>query len=69
MAASDLDRMYDAVLAAATGPGGQVVVERDAAGIERVANFPATMPAFFDTFCALNGAVEGLTGTVDYSTP
>jgi acyl-CoA synthetase (AMP-forming)/AMP-acid ligase II len=60
MAASELDRMYDAVLAAATGPGGQIVVERDAAGIERVANFPATMPAFFDTFCTLNGAVEGL---------
>ena len=60
MAASDLDRMYDAVLAAATGPGGQVVVETGDDGLQRVTNFPQTLPAFFDTFCALNGAVEGL---------
>ena len=60
MAASELDRTYDAVLAAATGPGGRVIVERGADGLERVTNFPQTLPVFFDTFCALNGAVEGL---------
>ena len=60
MPASDLDRKFDAVLAAVTGPGGQVVLGTDATGRAIVANFPATLPAFFKTFCALNGAVEAV---------
>ena len=60
MPASDLDRKFDAVLAAVTGPGGQIVLDHDAEGRAIVANFPATLPAFFKTFCALNGAVEAV---------
>lgn len=60
MSASDLDRKFDAVLAAVTGPGGQIVLDQDAEGRAIVANFPATLPAFFKTFCALNGSVEAV---------
>ena len=60
MSASDLDRKFDAVLAAVTGPGGQIVIDHDAEGRAIVTNFPATLPAFFKTFCALNGAVEAV---------
>ncbi len=55
---SDLDRKYDAVLAAVTGPGGRIAIGADAEGRAIVTNFPATLPSFFKTFCALNGAVE-----------
>lgn len=57
---TELDQRYDAVLAAVTGPGGRVVVGEDAAGRRMVTNFPATLPAFFKTFCALNGHVEAV---------
>jgi long-chain acyl-CoA synthetase len=57
---SELDQRYDAVLAAVTGPGGRVVVGADEQGRTAVTNFPATLPAFFKTFCALNGQVEGV---------
>ena len=57
---SDLDRQFDAVLAQVIGPGGRLVIERDAAGRAIVANFPGTLPLFFKTFCALNGAVEAV---------
>ena len=60
MPASELDRKFDAVLAAVTGPGGQIVIDQDAEGRDIVANFPATLPAFFETFCSLNGAVEAV---------
>lgn len=60
MALTDLDRKFDAVLAAVTGPGGRVVVERDKQGRAIVANFPATLPLFFKTFCMLNADVEAI---------
>ena len=57
---SELDRKFDAVLAAVTGPGGRIVLGEDDQGRAIVANFPATLPSFFKVFCALNGAVEGV---------
>src|SRR6476469_537764 len=57
---TELDQRYDAVLAAVTGPGGRLVVGEDAQGRREVTNFPATLPGFFKTFCALNGAVEAI---------
>jgi long-chain acyl-CoA synthetase len=57
---SALDRKFDAVLAHVTGPGGRVQIGRDGQGRAIVANFPATLPSFFDTFCMLNGATEGV---------
>ena len=58
--ASDLDRKFDETLAAVTGPGGRVVIERDEQGRAIVANFPATLPSLFRTFCALNAATEAV---------
>ncbi|HVF36983.1 MAG TPA: class I adenylate-forming enzyme family protein [Sphingomicrobium sp.] len=60
MAATELDRKFDAVLAAVTGPGGRVTIDQDAEGRAIVGNFPATLPTFFKTFCMLNAAVEGV---------
>ena len=57
---SELDRIFDATLAAVIGPGGRIVIERDAKGQAIVANFPATLPDFFQVFCALNGKVEAV---------
>ena len=57
---SELDRIFDATLAAVIGPGGRIVIERDAKGQAIVANFPATLPGFFQAFCALNGEVEAV---------
>jgi len=60
MAASELDRKFDAVMAAVTGPGGRVVLDKDEQGRAIVANFPATLPLFFKTFCALYADVEAI---------
>ena len=57
---SELDRKFDATLAKIIGPGGRLIVERDELGRAYVANFPATLPLFFKTFCALNGQVEAV---------
>jgi long-chain acyl-CoA synthetase len=57
---SELDRKYDSVLARVIGPGGPIRIEHDALGRAIVANFPPTLPAMFDTFCALNGAKEAV---------
>ena len=57
---SDLDRQFDEILAALIAPGGRLVIERDELGRAYVANFPGTLPLFFKTFCALNGAVEAV---------
>jgi len=57
---SELDRTFDATLAAVIGPGGRLVIERDALGRAIVANFPATLPLFFRTFAALNAEVEAV---------
>ena len=60
MAATDLDRKYDAGMAAITGPGGRVILGQDDLGRTIVTNFPATLPSFFKTFCALNASVEAI---------
>jgi len=60
MALTDLDRSYDAGIAAVTGPGGRVILDRDDQGRAIVTNFPATLPSFFKTFCALNASVEAV---------
>ncbi len=57
---TELDRKFDAVLSAVTGPGGRLVIERDDQGRAIVGNFPPTMPSFFRTFCALNGEAEAV---------
>ena len=57
---SELDRKFDQVLAAVTGPGGRLVLDTDSQGRTIVANFPATLPAFFRTFCALNAQAEAV---------
>jgi acyl-CoA synthetase (AMP-forming)/AMP-acid ligase II len=60
MALSELDRKFDAVLAAVTGPDGRVILDRDEQGQTIVANFPPTLPLFFKTFCALYADVEAV---------
>ena len=60
MAASELDRKYDAVMAAVTGPGGRVILDKDEQGRTIVANFPANLPLFFKAFCSLYGDVEAV---------
>jgi len=60
MAATDLDRSYDSGLAAVTGPGGRIILAKDEQGQTIVSNFPATLPLFFKTFCALNAPVEAI---------
>jgi long-chain acyl-CoA synthetase len=57
---TDLDLKFDQTLAEVMAPGGRLVIERDALGRAFVANFPATLPVFFKTFCALNAQVEAL---------
>ena len=57
---TELDRRYDEELARVTGPGGRLAIGRDEAGRAIVTNFPATLPAFFRTFCALNRDNEAL---------
>jgi acyl-CoA synthetase (AMP-forming)/AMP-acid ligase II len=50
---SELDIRFDAMLASVIGPGGRLVIERDAEGRAIVGNFPATLPGLFRTFCEL----------------
>ena len=57
---SELDREFDATLAAVIGPGGRVVIDRDLHGQAIAGNFPATLPSFFAAFCALNGAADAV---------
>jgi acyl-CoA synthetase (AMP-forming)/AMP-acid ligase II len=51
---SDLDRKFDAVLAAVTGPGGPIQIGRDPQGRAIITNLPPTLPGLFDAFCALH---------------
>ena len=60
MPLTDLYRKYDAVLAAVTGEGGRVILEKDDQGRAIVGKFPATLPLFFKTFCALSANVEAV---------
>ena len=57
---SELDRKYDAVLAAVIGEGGRFDIEHDAEGRAYVANLPGTLPLLFDIFCTLNAATEAV---------
>jgi acyl-CoA synthetase (AMP-forming)/AMP-acid ligase II len=57
---SELDRKFDAVLAAVIGPGGRIQLSEDGEGRAIVANLPPTLPGLFDAFCALHGATEGV---------
>jgi steroid-24-oyl-CoA synthetase len=57
---SDLDRKFDDTLAAVTGPGGRLIIDADEEGRAIVANFPATLPALFRTFCELNSDKEAV---------
>ena len=57
---SELDRKFDDMLAQVTGPGGRLIIGEDEQGRAIVSNFPATLPTFFRTFCALNAQVEAI---------
>jgi len=57
---SELDRKFDAVLAAVIGPGGRIQLSEDGEGRAIVANLPPTLPGLFDAFCALHGATEAV---------
>src|SRR5690242_3643975 len=57
---NELDRRFDEELARVVGPGGRLVIGRDELGRAIVTNFPATLPAFFKTFAALNAANEAV---------
>jgi long-chain acyl-CoA synthetase len=57
---SELDRKYDAALAAVIGPGGKIQIGRDEKGRAIVTNLPATLPLLFDAFSILHGNVEAL---------
>ncbi len=57
---TDLDRKFDEMMARVTGPGGRLVIDRDAEGRAIAANLPSTLPSLFRTFCAAHGATEAL---------
>jgi acyl-CoA synthetase (AMP-forming)/AMP-acid ligase II len=57
---SELDLKFDDMLARVTGPGGRLIIGEDEQGRAIASNFPATLPTFFRTFCALNAQVEGI---------
>jgi acyl-CoA synthetase (AMP-forming)/AMP-acid ligase II len=57
---NELDRRFDEELARVVGPGGRLVIGEDELGRPIVMNFPATLAAFFKTFCALNAANEAV---------
>jgi len=57
---NELDRRFDEELARVIGPGGRLVIGQDELGRALVTNFPATLPAFFKTFAALNAQNEAV---------
>ena len=57
---SELDHRFDEILAELTAPGGRLAIGTDEHGRSIVTNFPATLPAFFATFCALNADAEAM---------
>ena len=56
---SELDRKFDAVLAAVIGPGGRIQIGQDAQGRAIVTNLPPTLPGLFDAFCMLHADTIG----------
>lgn len=57
---SELDLKFDDMLARVIGPGGRLIIGEDEQGRAIVTNFPATLPTFFRTFCALNAQAEAI---------
>ena len=57
---SELDLKFDDMLGRVIGPGGRLIIGEDEQGRAIVTNFPATLPTFFRTFCALNAQAEGI---------
>ena len=57
---SKLDLKFDDMLAKVIGPGGRLIIGEDDQGRAIVTNFPATLPSFFRTFCALNAQAEAI---------
>ncbi len=57
---SDLDRKYDAVLAAVIGSDGRIQIGQDAEGRAIVTNLPPTLPGLFDIFCMLHAETIGV---------
>jgi acyl-CoA synthetase (AMP-forming)/AMP-acid ligase II len=57
---SELDLKFDDMLARVIGPGGRLLIGADDQGRAIVTNFPAALPAFFRTFCALNAPAEAI---------
>jgi acyl-CoA synthetase (AMP-forming)/AMP-acid ligase II len=57
---SELDRKFDAVLAAVIGEGGRIQIGRDETGRAIVTNLPPTLPTLFDAFCALHAGTVAL---------
>ena len=57
---SELDCRFDDMLQSVIGPGGRLIIGEDELGRAIVANFPATLPSLFRTFCALNADSEAI---------
>ena len=57
---SELDRKFDAVLAAVTGEGGKIAIGRDGEGRAIVTNLPPTLPGLFDAFSMLHAPAEAV---------
>ena len=57
---NELDRRFDEELAKVIGPGGRLIIGKDELGRPVVTNFPAVLPVFFKTFCALNAGNEAV---------
>ena len=57
---SELDLKFDDMLAGSMGRAAGLIIGEDEQGRAIVTNFPATLPTFFRTFCALNAQVEGI---------
>jgi acyl-CoA synthetase (AMP-forming)/AMP-acid ligase II len=57
---SQLDRKFDTILEAVTGPNGRIQIGSDGEGRAIVTNLPPTLPLLFDAFCALNGETIGV---------
>ena len=57
---TELDRRFDEMLAKVTGPGGRIVLGKDAQGRAIVDNLPPTLPELFRTFSKINGDADAV---------